>query len=1604
METSVSGVTENETSRIKAIISSTDENKVELLKSIFLLMNAFMKGAVVIGETIIPHRMGDHDYCEPWTELDLEVSTSEWNCTRCLGLAKSFQQIASEVGLRGQLSPILQFFSKAMFIEDCIPAHLGIALCAVHFGNLVSNGLYLAHFTRHALVGTDIEQSRCLEVFRALKGHHIKSPMIVDFEHDRDVFVVRFAILDGGFRPKNEDRSDDRGKQKSVSVSTFLPGSAISVKVRYISIRRIVVDTIATTHDGVPSTHVYFQLNYPPEIRKFQKKPGDGDEKLYSEGNRWRTIPEDNDDVRDNCSAINDSPTLCLQFTHQLSDQCLYEILSRIYARIALPFEFTNIAVVRFKVTEYVPMPVSFVGCDHRACAGEQTPTQNSGDSKVPSYEPPFPRFDLECYRKIVDCGVFGLEYLIAALMTRGAIVKDQILVSAKKRDEFVDLIVRRFRENKELTLESLERLLNVVDETKQTPSLLISFEKIRNALLSQKDILEEIYRESKRDGYQRVRKVVITPTRMLFVVPELLMGNRVLRNFDKDGNGSLRVQFRDDDSSQLRRNTVGPFLIQSTVFNTLTRGIHIGSRHFVYLGSSNSQLRDNGCYFFDDGKGGHAKWIRTQLGKFDRGNIPKMMSRMGQCFTQAKQCAVVLKRHKYNKTWDVIGGRDSKGEPYIFSDGVGRLSQEFAEKIAKDINLANAVPSCFQIRHRGMKGVLSVDPLLDSRKHWAVAHGIKDGSIATSRINDLAVVFRPSQDKFKAPRDETIEIVKYSSPTCVSLNRPMISILDQVSSMQGHTVHMTVTERIHELLDMQLMELAEIFLDEDRCRDKLNELPRLMNVDRLSPVRGFALTQEPFFRSLLLASVKYTLKKQLAKEQILIPSHLGRSMFGVMDETGQLQSGQIFVQYTNNVWLKNPPLRAAKTILKGPVLMTKNPCIVAGDVRLLEAVDIPELHHLVDVVVFPQYGPRPHPDEMAGSDLDGDEYSVIWDKKLMFVYNENPLDFTKRMRKYEEVGSDKVDLEMRKFFVNYIKQDSIGSIANAFLVNADLYGITSEICENIAKKHSQAVDFPKTGDAPEPLTKVWTIGKGGSFVPPERSERWPDFMCKNHEPSYISPRLVGQLYRRIRLVDDVLTLTSALDEVTELELDPMLQYPGWEKYAENARTELDSYNAHIRAILDNYGIQDEGQLLSGCISVIRNRISDRDVDDMSFFNTNHVIEKKVASIFRMFRHAFFREFGGYERCTEVDREGTNSGSDDDERRVCLNPTYSMRCKASAYYVVCYREAAESTRRLLSFGWLAWDVLCHVKQEMRMATGQRLVQSLDPLSESFSLHIAKYCRINQAQLRQEIDSLIAKVPALRVYCRRYLGLENALFVLCKWAELQQLFGRTLRKEHICLLFLQFGLNHTGTAKSSLYSQMLEKTTEDVKEYEVRDMNEVLGGLGKCILRFLRYLSSRIFERNKILNFMDAELGYRSVLLRGQWLPLHKAAVKTFYKIVLTGRFDDIPLENEQAQNRRELLGVTEIDPFMIELPDEFESKDEELCEKIQRYSGAKYVRLRRIRYRKDRVILSAVGTLESLNKLRELVSVRPTVNATANDIQHSSMIGRLLYRRLSAQN
>ena len=83
-----------------------------------------------------------------------------------------------------------------------------------------------------------------------------------------------------------------------------------------------------------------------------------------------------------------------------------------------------------------------------------------------------------------------------------------------------------------------------------------------------------------------------------------------------------------------------------------------------------------------------------------------------------------------------------------------------------------------------------------------------------------------------------------------------------------------------------------------------------------------------------------------------------------------KLISLQVFAQYSatsNDPDHEGEFSKSKKHILKGPVVITRNPCLHPGDVRQLTAVYAAQLVHLVDCVVFPNHGPRPHPSEMAG-------------------------------------------------------------------------------------------------------------------------------------------------------------------------------------------------------------------------------------------------------------------------------------------------------------------------------------------------------------------------------------------------------------------------------------------------------------------------------------------------------------------------------------------------------------------------------------------------------------------------------------------------------------
>ncbi|KAH8031251.1 hypothetical protein HPB51_014323 [Rhipicephalus microplus] len=184
--------------------------------------------------------------------------------------------------------------------------------------------------------------------------------------------------------------------------------------------------------------------------------------------------------------------------------------------------------------------------------------------------------------------------------------------------------------------------------------------------------------------------------------------------------------------------------------------------------------------------------------------------------------------------------------------------------------------------------------------------------------------------------------------------------------------------------------------------------------------------------------------------------------------------------------------------MLAGDVIVTKNPCMHPGDVGKLTAVNVPQLHHVRDCIVFPAKGDIPHPDEMVQ--------------------------------------------DMIEFLCQYIKGDKIGLIANVHLVWVDLLdaGIDSRHCRDLVRKCSVNLNIAKCGDL-----------KG--LQNSEKSPMYPDFIEKQGaKNTYCSRKVLGQLYKNCKKVE---LSTEHLDVVENTLPDPRLLLEGRGAFLKEART-----------------------------------------------------------------------------------------------------------------------------------------------------------------------------------------------------------------------------------------------------------------------------------------------------------------------------------------------------------------------------------------------------------------------------------------------------------------
>ena len=114
--------------------------------------------------------------------------------------------------------------------------------------------------------------------------------------------------------------------------------------------------------------------------------------------------------------------------------------------------------------------------------------------------------------------------------------------------------------------------------------------------------------------------------------------------------------------------------------------------------------------------------------------------------------------------------------------------------------------------------------------------------------------------------------------------------------------------------------------------------------------------------------------KKYLVKNKFRLPINEGGQFIGVLDYTGSLKANQMFLQIDRMNNNEN------KEVIQGRAIVYRDPHPIPNDVRTVELIDVPELHHLVNCAVFPADGFFPLHLQCSGGDLDGDKYYVIWD------------------------------------------------------------------------------------------------------------------------------------------------------------------------------------------------------------------------------------------------------------------------------------------------------------------------------------------------------------------------------------------------------------------------------------------------------------------------------------------------------------------------------------------------------------------------------------------------------------------------------------------------
>ena len=681
----------------------------------------------------------------------------------------------------------------------------------------------------------------------------------------------------------------------------------------------------------------------------------------------------------------------------------------------------------------------------------------------------------------------------------------------------------------------TLNKILDRYQNSGEEKSLKEFEEEMKNTFNSlytqnETDGFEEIWRPSKNKILKRIQRCIITPTYILFFPYVLDQGNRVLREYIKSTSDTMLCTFKMDNLKEDRWNN--DILVEYIKF-ILSKGFKIGDKEFSFFNYSQSQFRNMSC------------WLSTnpeetikKLGDFSKIKpVSKYAARISQTLTTTIRTIKIPKdKIKEIKDKKIKVKKGDKEVEYNFSDGVGKISYTLAKQINDEFLKLNYVPSCFQGRFMGCKGV------------WTTMWDDNSGNI----------YYRGSQKKFEVLHDDNdkngyyFELCDYSRYIQSYLNRQVILLLKALGIQDD--------KFLNKLRDYRKK------LENQKFVLSLIHYPEWYRIFNKMFTSGINRTNDRLLKTLIESNLDILYRDIKNKARIYVDE--SAYVKGIMDEFGILKYGEAYLH------IKRDNL---DLILDKKCAVAKCPCLHPGDIRVLTFKKYNKnnpstkkyeiFNRYENVIIFPQKGDRPHPNECSGSDLDGDDYFVFYDSDLIPEKTVDPMDYDADSKPNEQKEPYTIK-DVIEYFAVYTNYNTLGLIGDAHVAFSDKEkgGANSSKSKKLAKKFSEAVDAPKTG------VKI-------DLDSEEKPKEYPHYMEKGKNNSYHSNNILGQLYDES---NEMILQRVKRNYINNSFYDEDLKLKGWETFAFLALIYYRDYFNEFLNMLKKNEIDNETILLTG--------------------------------------------------------------------------------------------------------------------------------------------------------------------------------------------------------------------------------------------------------------------------------------------------------------------------------------------------------------------------------------------------------------------------------------